>query len=97
MGKLNYRTDDINKKLEQIDELVGSNENLSNQINNFNSQLDNIIRKSFISVSDFGAIGKDEDYTEEFKKAIEYVKNNNLNLYKNVIHLMYCKQHLKHY
>ena len=29
MGKLNYRTDDINKKLEQIDELVGSNNDLS--------------------------------------------------------------------
>ena len=42
MGKLNYRTDDINKKLKQIDELVGSNKNLSNQINNFNSQLDSI-------------------------------------------------------
>ena len=41
MGKINYRTDKINKKLKQIDELVGSNENLSNQINNFNSQLDN--------------------------------------------------------
>ena len=55
MGKINYRTDDINKKLKQIDELVGSNKNLSNQIdelvngnknlsnqiNNFNSQLDN--------------------------------------------------------
>ena len=41
MGKINYRTDDINKKLKQIDELVGSNNNLSNQINNFNSQLDN--------------------------------------------------------
>ena len=54
MGKINYRTDDINKKLKQIDELVGSNKNLSNQIdelvngnknlsnqiNNFNSQLD---------------------------------------------------------
>ena len=40
MGKINYRTDDINKKLKQIDELVGSNNNLSNQINNFNSQLD---------------------------------------------------------
>ena len=42
MGKINYRTDDINKKLKQIDELVGSNNNLSNQINNFNSQLDTI-------------------------------------------------------
>ena len=30
MGKINYRTDDINKKLKQIDELVGSNNNLSN-------------------------------------------------------------------
>ena len=40
MGKINYRTDDINKKLKQIDELVGSNNNLSNQINNFNSQLE---------------------------------------------------------
>lgn len=40
MGKINYRTDDINNKLKQIDELVGSNKNLSNQINNFNSQLD---------------------------------------------------------
>ena len=40
MGKINYRTDDINKKLKQIDELVGSNNNLSNQINNFSSQLD---------------------------------------------------------
>ena len=56
MGKINYRTDDINKKLKQIDELVGSNKNLSNQIdelvngnknlsnqiNNFNSQLEHI-------------------------------------------------------
>lgn len=40
MGKINYRTDDINNKLKQIDELVGSNKNLSNQINNFNSQLE---------------------------------------------------------
>ena len=40
MGKINYRTDDINKKLKQIDELVNGNKNLSNQINNFNSQLD---------------------------------------------------------
>ena len=40
MGKINYRTDEENKKLKQIDELVGSNKNLSNQINNFNSQLD---------------------------------------------------------
>ena len=45
MGKLNYRTDDINKKLKQIDELVGSNNNLSNQINNFNSQLDTKVNK----------------------------------------------------
>ena len=59
MGKLNYRTDDINKKLKQIDELVGSNENLSNQIdelvgsnenlsnqiNNFSSQLDKNTQK----------------------------------------------------
>ena len=42
MGKINYRTDDINKKLKQIDELVGSNKNLSNQINSFNSQLETI-------------------------------------------------------
>ena len=45
MGKINYRTDDINKKLKQIDELVGSNKNLSNQINNFNSQLEHNIRR----------------------------------------------------
>ena len=45
MGKINYRTDEINKKLKQIDELVDSNENLSNQINNFNSQLDTIETK----------------------------------------------------
>lgn len=59
MGKINYRTDDINKKLKQIDELVGSNKNLSNQIdelvngnknlsnqiNNFNSQLDTIAQQ----------------------------------------------------
>ena len=60
MGKINYRTDDINKKLKQIDELVGSNKNLSNQIdelvngnknlsnqiNNFNSQLDTIVQEN---------------------------------------------------
>ena len=46
MGKLNYRTDDINKKLKQIDELVGSNKNLSNQINNFNSQLEHKVNKA---------------------------------------------------
>lgn len=46
MGKINYRTDDINKKLKQIDELVGSNKSLSNQINNFNSQLDTKVNKA---------------------------------------------------
>ena len=60
MGKINYRTDDINNKLKQIDELVGSNKNLSNQINNFNSQLDNkanlnevFLRNNGININNF--------------------------------------------
>lgn len=55
MGKINYRTDDINNKLKQIDELVGSNKNLSNQINNFNSQLDTKMNKnSLVSMANMG-------------------------------------------
>ena len=46
MGKLNYTTDDINKKLEQIDELVGSNNDLSSRIYNFNSQLEQNAKSS---------------------------------------------------
>ena len=59
MGKLNYRTDEINKKLKQIDELVGNNETLLNQINNFNSQLDTIKNKTkeSINVKYFGVKG----------------------------------------
>ena len=56
MGKINYRTDDINKKLKQIDELVNGNKNLSNQINNFNSQLDtnkNYINNKFLNTRKF--------------------------------------------
>ena len=61
MGKINYRTDDINKKLKQIDELVGSNNNLSNQINNFNSQLEQNTQK-------INAIEKNSVTTEVVEK-----------------------------
>ena len=74
MGKINYRTDDINKKLKQIDELVGSNKNLSNQINNFNSQLDNIKNKQndvLINVRDFGVLGDGTDETEKIQLAFD--------------------------
>ena len=60
MGKLNYRTDEINKKLEQIDELVGSNNDLSSRIYNFNLQLEDIthlinsnIKYEFETLSNF--------------------------------------------
>ena len=45
MEKINYSTEKKKKKLKQIDELVDSNENLSNQINNFSSQLDKNTQK----------------------------------------------------
>ena len=74
MGKINYRTDDINKKLKQIDELVGSNNNLLNQINNFNSQLDNIENKQndiLINIKDFGVLGNGSDETEKIQIAFD--------------------------
>ena len=71
MGKLNYRTDEINKKLKQIDELVGSNNNLSNQINNFNSQLDTKTKQieeiSYKSINHY-KLKDDKDYTEAFRR-----------------------------
>ena len=77
MGKLNYRTDDINKKLEQIDELVGSNNNLSNQINNFNSQLDKLKLKFVYDCRALGGTTKNEVaiYNLIFNESTIYIPN----------------------
>ena len=74
MGKINYTTDDINKKLRQIDELAGSNENLSNQINNFNSQLDNIEKQNVINAKRYGFIGDGKTLNDDIMK--KFIENN---------------------
>ena len=96
MGKINYRTDDINKKLKQIDELVGSNKNLSNQIdelvngnknlsnqiNNFNSQLDNKVNKiNKIETINAKEIGADNKGVSSCTDLIQNYINNGYSIY----------------
>lgn len=49
MGKINYTTDDINKKLKQIDELVGSNENLPTVDSSLSSTSTNAIQNKVVT------------------------------------------------
>ena len=74
MGKINYSTDDINKKLKQIDELVDSNENLSNQINNFNLQLGTIAKPQYIALDSFG------DTQEAYQQCFDYCNTNGIGI-----------------
>lgn len=95
MGKINYRTDDINNKLKQIDELVGSNKNLSNQINNFNSQLDTI---TTLCLSDGDGLEKVlnplialSNGTRILIPSGDYILNDTIQILRDNIHLDFAK------